>query len=245
MSDVPLLAIGVFCTVMHDKYAAEVQACLSTWCNIAKECNVPVYFFAGYHRAPQFPDLIHLEGCQEDFQSATTKQYYGLKWLYDNCPAQSYMMVGSDTFPNITNLLEMVRRYDLSKDLYIGGDDMVRIIDGAKYKFHSGGSGFILTRSATEKITRIMDIILASWGKICSAGGAGYLLAACDVSVAYYCKHLDIDNVTEPYFHACNYLGKCGEKQCCLGVDKDKIVSCHYMTPNDMISYYQYLCGQK
>lgn len=238
MQEIPKLAIGVFCTVMHEKYEAEVEACMDTWVKTANQYNIPVYFFAGYYKSDKFPEIISLESTAEDYQSASTKQFRGLKWLVQNCQAQSYMIFGSDTYPNIPNLLNMLAKHDLSKSLYIGGDGGHRQVGNRIVYFHSGGSGFILTRPAAEKYVPLTEYILDNWPRICSEGGVEYLLPACDVALAYFVPDLDIDIVIELHFHGCNYLGKVKDYQCCKHVIPDKICSCHYMTPQDMKAYH-------
>lgn len=233
-----MLAIGVFCTLIKEKYADEVRACHDTWVKTAKQLGVRVYFFGGYFKSDEFPEVISLDGCSEDYHSATSKQFRGLKWLVENCPAKSYMMFGSDTYPNIPNLLSMLSKLDLSMELYIGGDGEYRQVGPKNIYFHSGGSGFILTRSAAEKISSKCEEILSSWGDITRSFGVSYLLDACDVNMAYFCNLSGIIPIIQPHFHGCNYLGKAGTMQCCTDVIPDKICSCHYMTPEDMRTYY-------
>jgi hypothetical protein len=209
-----------------------------------------VYFFAGYKKSDEFPEIIHLEGCLEDVQSATTKQFRGLKWMVQNCPAQSYMMFGSDTYPNIPNLLVMLDKYDLKTDLYIGGHGEsrhggYRQVGTENVYFHSGGAGFILTRPAAEKIARFTEEILFAWPHICLIGGVNYLAPACDVNIAYFCARLDIGPAFEKYFYGCNYQGiEIGGRPCCPVVT-DKICSCHHMTPKHMRDYYALLTSDK
>lgn len=237
------VAIGVLCTLVNQKYQNEVKACQETWCQLAKKHGIPVYFFAGYLKMPEFSEIIHFDEVKEDYASVFHKQYYGLQWLYKNVSADYYYIVSSDTFVHVENLLKIFDRLDEYKDqdLYIGGHGDIRNINGKSIYFHSGGSGFILTSSATRKIVEITDKILSEWKTICEKSNSPTLIPASDVAVAYYSSQLGFKTVKVPGFHGCSYKGLVGSFRCCKDVNIDTLNACHYMDPNSMFDYYKYI----
>jgi hypothetical protein len=240
------IAIGVMVTTVNKKYRDQLKGCVNTWIDTAKKHNVPVFLLAGNGLSDEF-DLVNLPGVKEDYQSAFFKQFTGLKYMKDNCDSEFYMIVGTDNYVNIPNLLQLLDKYDSKNDLYIGGHGDSRTIDNRSIYFHSGGAGFILTKSVVEKLDTNfnLDNIYVQWEKILSRNNEVYLLVACDVAIAYFCELIGITATKEINFYSCNYYGRCytDTVKCCSrqDINIDTIISCHYMDPQNLYEYHTYL----
>ena len=84
---------------------------------------------------------------------------------------------------------------------------------------------------------------------ICKINSVDYLIPACDVTIGWYLDDLNIKQQSVPGFYACNYLGiwQIGNDapyHCCKSVNKDGIIACHYMYPDSMHDYYNYLLNK-
>ena len=236
------LAIGVMATAVDDKYTNQIKSCLNTWYRTAKEYNIIVKFFGGYINYDH-PDYIQLDGVGEEYQSAFSKQFLGLAWLYQNAPSDFYMIVGTDNYVNILNLLKTLAKYDHKNDLYLGGHGWPSRIKDKVFYYHSGGAGFIISHATLGKIVNNIRNIIAEWPTLCENKACH--LPACDIAIAYHLSDLNITPNREPNFYACNYKGKILDgsnmRQCCENVNLNNIITCHYMSTQDMYDYHFYL----
>lgn len=239
----PRLAICVMATAINDKYVNQIKACLNTWYLDAKTYNVTTKFFGGF-MFYLHPDYIQLPGVGEDYKSAFAKQFYGLRWLYLNAPADYYLVIGTDNYVNIENVLALLIKYRNNKhNLYIGNHGFVaQAVAGTNFYFHSGGAGFILSHNCLSLIANNIDNIIAEWPLICAMSPPGMdMLPSCDVAIAYHLRKINVIPIQEPNFYACNYKGKMQGKDCCTIREIDKINVCHYMSIVDMYTYHYYL----
>ena len=187
------IAICVMATAINDKYINQIKACFNTWYKTAKEYNIVVKFFGGYmHYDNQ--DYINLPGVAEDYQSASSKQFLGLKYLYQNHKSDYYVVVGTDNYINIANLYKFLNRYNknTNNNLYLGGHGWPAVVNGKQIHYHSGGAGFILNHNCLKLIIDNIDNIIKTWPALCAASPAGNdMLPACDVTIAYHLSVLE------------------------------------------------------
>ena len=237
------ITIGVISTVAKEKYRQQLRAAKETWVQCAKAAGIEVYFFAGNVKSSTFPDLIYLEQCGEDYNSAFSKQFFGISWLYQHIKADYYCIIGLDTYIHIPNLLKYLNTIKNEGYLYLGGHGYKRYLDGKYFYYHDGGAGFILNHLVLEKIADKSGQICSEWPLLCK--DSPKLLPACDVAIAYYLNKWNL--VTNPQrsenFYMCNYRGYFKNKKCCTP-DKDRIITCHWMEPIDMIKYHDWVCSK-
>ena len=239
------LAIGVMATAVNQKYQDQIRACINTWCQEATELNVPVYFFGG-HLPFSIDNYINLPGVQEDYNSAFDKQFRGLQYLIEHVSADFYMIIGTDTYLNIPNLLKLLDKYDPAKDLYLGGHGChlqhqnTRLLDGYKVYYMSGGAGFVLTKGTTTKIVAQIEGIKQEWPDICARNSKNDLLPACDVALAYYLHKLSIFPTVEKGFYPYTSHGQYEHVVVDRQMNLETLISCHYMTPTLMEEYHNY-----
>lgn len=262
------LAIGVMATAVNQKYQDQIRACMSTWCKEASQHQIPVYFFGGHLPLPDVskpapevdrkslgyspsdsqsaPAYINLPGVQEDYNSAFDKQFYGLQHLIEKVPADFYMIIGTDTYLDIPNLLKLLDKYDPEKDYYIGGHGChqphqnKRLLDGYDVYYMSGGAGFILTKVTTAKIVSQIEEIRREWPVICARNSKNDLLPACDVAIAYYLHKMSIFPTVEKGFYPYTSHGQYEHVVVDRQMNLDTLISCHYMTPTLMEEYHSY-----
>ena len=248
------LAIGVMATTINQKYQDQIRACASTWCKEALQFQVPVYFFGGHLSYPgdslevdgKSLSYINLPGVQEDYNSAFDKQFYGLRYLLEKVPADFYMIIGTDTYLQIPNVLKLLDKYDHKKDYYIGGHGChqphqnMRLLDGYNVYYMSGGAGFILTKVTTVKIVSQIEEIKCEWPTICARNSKSDLLPACDVALAYYLHKMSIFPTVEKGFYPYTSHGQYEHVVIDRQMNLDTLISCHYMTPTLMEEYNAY-----
>lgn len=232
-----MLSIGVMCTTISKKYEEQIENCNQTWIKDAEENNIKIYLLAGYQKSDKYK-LTNLPNVGEDYHSAFYKQFHGLQYMLDNSNTEFYMIIGTDTYLNIKNLLKLLSNYK-GKDeyLYIGGHGWNKKVYNKELYFHSGGAGFILNR---KLLTKLIDEngfnfkkIFDEWPNI-----AENYKDACDVAIAYYINQLNIKPKIEKNFFACNYKGKWDNHTCCKNINLKEIISCHYMNRDNMLTYY-------
>jgi hypothetical protein len=224
------LVIGVFACHTVPRYMEEIRKINETWKTYSD--NVTVLFFLGGEPTEEFsgPSYIYNKTLGNDYISASYKQYYGLKYIYENFKPRFVFMCGSDTFINVPKLLRYLRILNHEEPLYIGGHGDHRKLGEKDIYFHSGGAGFVLTRPCLEKIYPLVMNAMARWIEICKETKAGYLANACDVGIAYFIAETDTIVIKKDGFFGCSYKGT----RCCKGkVSPGKIITCHDMRPTD------------
>ena len=230
------LSIGVLATNVSDKYREQIDACLETWYTDAKPGKVAVHFFGGYIRYDH-PAYVNLADVAEDYQSATDKQYFGLRWLKKNAPADFYMIIGTDNYLNIHNILKELKHCTPDEDLYLGGHGWYKTTPtGDTFYFHSGGAGIVLSRRTLDRIEPHFESIIEGWKLVCPD-----LPAACDVSLAHTLFKLKIDPTFNSNMFACNYLGDINGYYCHANIDRDTAITLHYMSPEQLRETHRFI----
>lgn len=255
----------IFCIFGCDtieKYRREILKIKETW---GKEPPVPTekvpkeptekeptsdnkfLFFLGEHGPFQGDDYIHLENVENDYLSASYKQYGGLKYIYKNYDFNYIFICGTDTYvltKNLTKYLEEDPRISPDKPLVIGGHGDNRQICGDTLHFFSGGGGIILTKATMDIIHTELNTMQEEWTWICFENGYHIYTPACDLSLCYFLKRRGITFVNvEHRFFNCNYLGYYfGVHDCCAKhVNLATMISCHHMSLEDFDNITKYI----
>ena len=195
-----------------------------------------ILFFLGEEGPLQDPDCVHLENVENDYLSASYKQYGGLKYIYENYNFNYVFICGTDTYVLMDNLIDYINedpQISPDKPLVIGGHGDNRQICNETVHFFSGGPGFILTKATMDKIYPELGYFQEEWMWICFENGYNTYSAACDLSLCYFLKRYGITfvNVVNRFFN-CNYLGYYPDhSECCAKmVDIKTMISCHHMS---------------
>lgn len=236
----------VFCVFACDtvpKYKNEILKIQETW---GKKCleypSVKLLFMLGEEKTDLIGDCyINLPGVQNDYLSASYKQFIGLQYIQDNFPCDFVFICGSDTYVNIPSLLQYIRQFNPLDKLYIGGHGDLRTIENRTVYFHSGGCGIILSRACQKALLPFLPTIMENWIPLCY--NVPNLIAACDVALAYYLQlkiGVEVIINKENRFIHCNHWGM-NHGDICYGtktfhhytICQNNLISCHNMTMND------------
>lgn len=230
------LAIGIMATAINKKYQDQIEACIRTWIKDCENFGVAYYFLGGY-LPYDVPNYINLPGVQEDYYSATWKQYHGLRYMLQNCDSEFYMIIGTDTFLYIERLLDLLSHYNSTEHQFIGGYARDAEVRGIKVVWPSGGSGFILSKKTTMLVEGMVDHILEEWEKIAVPDHK----PACDISISYYLHLKGIYLSAVSGFYPADYRGLVPGGQYQIPTDYVNAVSLHFMQPIDMKKYYNFI----
>ncbi len=128
----------------------------------------------------------------EDYASASDKQYYGLKKLYEMYPDKKWFYItGCDSYIFAENLVSALSKYNPSDDYYIGGDFSNHTILNSHCLMPKGGPGFALSISLVRKIIVRFDEIINAIKTFDND-----LQKACDLTLCYFIeKWLGIEPV--------------------------------------------------
>jgi hypothetical protein len=243
------LAIVVFACYTVDKYKEQMIAINNTW---GKKCqeypNVRLLYFLGEEKRdyPEFHDTpvtkyINLPGVKNDYLSASYKQWFGMKYVYENYKPKFIHCIGTDTYINIPKMLIYLNQFNPNVMLYLGGHGCRRKIGERTYYFHSGGPGFVITYDVLKSFYPILPRIMDYWLNICRKENVEYLNPACDVCVAYYLQQPGSPVTAvkaDKEFISCNHRGW----PCHLNnTNMSNIVVCHLMNPPECIEFTQIL----
>ncbi|MHB1954086.1 MAG: glycosyltransferase family protein [Sulfobacillus sp.] len=246
------LVIGIYTTCADSKYLAQIAACQNTWIKEAHELNVPVVFFCGPTKPtlpiPGWGRLVHFAGINEDYASATDKQWLGLSYMAKNFSADFYLIAGSDTYVRVQKLMHTLDNEFRAtagdtgtatyEAVYVGGHDDPSWYQG---EHHSGGAGIVLSRAALLEMVPRIPSYTEEFQKTCEELGYHGNKVSCDSALGILAQRLPIRMVTVPGFYGCDCRGMIGATYVCCGhkpdFDRQKIVTCHYMTPGLMYSY--------
>ena len=246
------ISIGVMATLVNKKYQHQMRDCQDTWVKIAEEYNIPVYYFVGGQSQNELDlgnfeklkNIIHLQGVGDDYHSSYFKQFNGLKWMLTNSKSEYYLLIGTDNYVVIPNLLKMLEKYNSNQYLYIGGHAEYRSIFDKNILFHSGGGGFILTDKLLNKIDETYSLTnnYKDWVNMCKTAKVDYLTVACDVCIATMINYMGIKPTVEKEFYGCDFRGYNTDYKCCpYNTSPDKIIVCHYMDPPLNKIYHNYM----
>lgn len=227
------IVICIFGCITIEKYRNQIQKIKETY---EKNCNENVkilYFLSETKTDYHEENFIYLKGVTDDYQSASYKQQFGLKYIYENYDADFVFVCGTDTFINIPKLLLFVEDFDKCNNLYIGGHGCHRQIEDTVYYYHSG-AGFMLSNECLKSLYPFLNDMTDKWCDLCIKSNVQYLIPACDVAISYYLqqfiKNTEIVVFNDLSFISCNHKGY----PCHIGqVHFNKIISCHLMSPED------------
>ena len=209
--------------------------------------NVKLLYFLGEKKenSLEADNIIHIDNLKDDYASATYKQWYGLKYVEKNYNTNYVMCFGTDTYVVLDKLFDLLNTLDSSENLYIGGHGCKRNLLGKPVYFHSGGPGFILSKSClTKTCLKISNIeeFIKEWHEICNQSTnkeklRDNLKTACDVAMGYVAQCDEVDakmiKIKQGFYH-CNYNGN----PCCRKtINKKEIISCHNMSLKDFDSF--------
>lgn len=254
------LLLLVFACDTVDKYRKQMEKIEETYGGLIHRCypNVKLLYCLGEKVSNTNLRLtnsyIHLPGVQNDYLSASYKQFYGMEYVYKNITqydAKFIMCFGTDTYINIKKLLTYLSGLNFKENLYIGGHGDSRQFGKTNIYFHNGGAGFILSRSCFHSVAPCLPNILSRWRKYCEQYEKNELIPACDVAIAWVLQQLwclaDIQVKTimapEYSFLNCNYKGLCYSwYHCHVGqVNIRNIISCHNMSLGDFDEFTKIL----
>lgn len=231
-----------------DKYKNEIFKIKETWGKAPtalqstdKDAFVPnkILFFLGEEGPLHDDDCIHLENVENDYLSASYKQYGGLKHIYENYNFNYVFICGTDTFVLTDNLIKFINddpQISPDKPLVIGGHGDNRQICNTSVHFFAGGAGIILTRATMDIIYPELRCLQEEWMWICAENGYTTYIAACDLSLCYFLKRCGVTflNVCNRFFD-CNYLGYYPDHSACCAktVNIRTMITCHHMSLHD------------
>ena len=203
-----------------------------------KAPNAPnkILFFLGEEGPLHDDDCVHLENVENDYLSASYKQYGGLKYIYENYNFNYVFICGTDTFVLTDNLIDYINNEsEISPDkpLVIGGHGDNRKICNETVHFFSGGPGIILTKATMDIIYPELGTMQEEWMWLCAENDYTTYIPACDLSLCYFLKRYGIIfvNVVNRFFN-CNYLGYNPDHSVCCAktVNIQTMISCHHMS---------------
>ena len=230
------LCIAVYACATIEKYRYEIVKINETWGKRAKELGVKVLFFLG-EEPTEFTGkkYIYLKGIKNDYESASYKQNLGLKYVYEKYNPDFVHCCGSDTYIHIDRLLNFVKQFNPSDNLYLGGNGDYRHVEkGARpIYFHSGGPGFILTRTALRRLYPSLETMFYQWRNICIKNNTeSSFVYGSDICIAYFCNKIAAQCIfhNDGFFFCPYYDG-----MACYGreIDLTQMICCHNMTPHD------------
>lgn len=240
-----------------DKYRKEILKIKETWGKVLneptgkapsaptdkapceKDLENKILFFLGEKGPLHDDDCIHLENVENDYLSASYKQYGGLKYIYENYNFNYIFICGTDTFVLMDNLINYINQdpqISPDKPLVIGGHGDNRQICNETVHFFSGGPGIILTKATMDIIYPELGSLQEEWLWLCAENGYITYIPACDLSLCYFLKRYGIIfvNVANRFFN-CNYLGYNPDHSVCCAktVNIRTMISCHNMSLQD------------
>jgi GR25 family glycosyltransferase involved in LPS biosynthesis len=214
------ISIGILASNVDDKYKKQIECCLDNWVKIAKEKNIPIFFFGGYIQYSH-PLYINLPTA-EDKQSDVDKQFYGLSYLYKNNRSDFYLIVDSSVFVHVDNLLSFISNLEKKDNLYIGSHGGEIEVGNRKFQYHGSGGGFILSANLVEKLVDKIEYIKKDWASKTGVPNTR------DIILAYYLGDCKI--ITSKLLHSCDYRGSMPQKNSCCTIDRKIDITYNFMT---------------
>jgi hypothetical protein len=237
----------IFCIFACDtieKYKKEIFKIKETWGNSQEAPHYKILFFLGEEGPLVGEDFVHLENVENDYLSASYKQYGGLKYIYENYNFNYVFICGTDTYVLVDNLIDYINEnpeIHPETPIVIGGHGDNRQICNDSLHFFSGGGGILLTRAAVNIIYPDLHTMQEEWMWLCVENNYNTYIAACDLSLCYFLKKKGILflNVVSRFFN-CNYLGRYQDFSACCekNVNLKTMISCHHMTLTNFDNLY-------
>ena len=234
------LIICVYACDTIEKYKNQILKMNETYVRLLDQYkNIKLVYFLGEEKTDlQGDQYVNLPNVNNDYLSASYKQFLGLKYIFDNFKTKFVMCIGTDTYLNIKKLDSFLQNYNSNENLYIGGHGDYRMIDNTNTFFHSGGPGFILTYTCLKLIYPHLETFMEKWIDICNKNNIQNLIPACDVGIAYLINLPEINATTihapDSVFMHCNYLGiPCHPNR----INYNNLISCHSMSLLDFDNF--------
>jgi len=235
------IVILLFACYTVEKYKRQMEIINHTWGKICQAYNIKMLYCLGEEKRDGFQDTpfikyLNLKGVQNDYLSASYKQFLGLKYIHENYRAKFIYCAGTDTYVNVPKLVRYVQDFSPNKYLYIGGDGSERQLGDTLCYYHSGGAGFLITQPCLKQLYGALPTLMDEWTTLCTVHKVPHLIPACDVSISYYLQKIKgLTIVTEnELFLQSNYQGwpwRTGQ------VDMKKIMCCHFMNEQNFMDY--------
>lgn len=239
------LTIGLMATMISEQYRDQIKACRETWIPKANALGIRVLFFVGSVTDPVLEDghtdIIHLDGVRDDYESATFKHWYGLRWMLLNNPSDFYFLGGSDNYVHVDRMLTLISKYRTDDPLLISGYNETRIILGQTITFGLGGSGIIFNHQGLVALEPSIEQIIRQWHKVHPEGH--HLRHACDVATYYHGTKLGFSSLFVPGMHPCSWIGLfkgCPYPYGAWELKPETLITCHFMEPIDQHLFDQY-----
>jgi hypothetical protein len=243
------LGIIIFGCLTIPKYKQQVIDCYATWVKDALNAGCLVRFYVGDIPDDISPELkalcINLEQ-GDDYLSATFKQWRGFEHMVESFEACDwYTTCGTDTFYNISNILQELQTFDSSKPYYIGGGMGKEPVDGKYYTYYSGGAGIFLSKPALVSILEEIPDFMPWWFQVAcrilmpnetGEENPKSILGASDLQIGILCHKLSIQFCSlgsDRLVGISNHNGP--------GLEKEKLLSCHLMTHDDFYEYWSFI----
>lgn len=242
------LSLGLMATCISDKYRDQIRGCQETWVAEASHLNVVVRYFVGEHVDPileaEVPTLVHLPGIGDDYASASSKQWHGLRWMLDHTPADYYFLGASDNYVEVQRLLDVLQKYNPQQPFIISGYGESRRFYGYQIYMPLGGCGIVFTHSALVQIAPHFEEWQKSWTEYCTRAERLDFINACDLALGHFIWQEGIPMVRERDFYPCRWDGSFVNPDTdnfnVGGMNYERVITCHYMDRQDMRRYQRY-----
>lgn len=243
------LGIVVFGCLTKPKYRQQLEDIWNTWGSQAIQKDCLLRFYVG-----DIPDDIPADmkaicvNVQEgdDYISATFKQWRGLQSMIDKEDiCKFYYICGSDTFLHVHNALSVLAILEHERKLYIGGGMGKEQIEDTEYLYFSGGAGYFLTYSACSSLLENIQEFMYWWMEktnttvetvVDGVKTTKCLMGASDLQVGVLAKRVELEYIYLPASKMVGY-GLWND----VGINKDRLISCHPMPHEECIAYDAYL----
>jgi hypothetical protein len=233
------LAFLVFGCATKDKYIEQLNACQETWGKEAETQGFPVYYVVG--DPPQSPrskqhtgTLIAFPGIGEDLPSVSYKHWWGLEnILTKEVDADFLCICGTDTFPVIKNLVQLIDSLNPSSDIYIGARGGDRWVGEPVY-FVNGGPCVIISRTVCNKLLpycRAMPLFWKHYIEILYKQ-TNELVWSCDVTLAAILVCLKVKPIFMDGFYY--HKNKCECEDCRKQLPPQNVFAYHFIEPTKM-----------
>lgn len=197
--------------------------------------NVKVIFLLGEKQRPEFQgeEYVYLPGVKDDYESATYKQNWGLKYILDNYNPKFIYVAGTDVYINLPRMLNLISKCDCDNDNVVFTSDkkdaIVKYDGKTDIEFIPGGPGILMSRKCLQLIKPYLQTLYDDWRKLCIPK----YYFCCDVALSYLFQYKT--NTQRVY---------CREEFCDLRwterkIDRTRLIACHcdYQT-QQLIKFY-------
>lgn len=245
------LVFVLFGSHTKEKYKNQILKINATWANIAQKHNIPLLYFLNEtphdFETKENISYINLPIINDDYNTTLKKQNIGLKIAYEKYNPDFIFLCGTDTFPNVENVLKLLKAYDCNSNICIGGHGTYRTVLGREMYYHSGGAGLLFSNGCLKKLHPHFESMENIWydvwekSKIYFKPQRGISKGASDVAICQFMQQKKINTqlVIEKNFYHCNYLGlPCINHRLHKKPNIHEIVSCHQMSLQDFDAYY-------